>query len=187
MDNHHFSMGKSTISMIIFNSYVTNYQRVVVYHTKMGNQPLDRPLRHLCQEHLGSVQVRPSSVWRRGLVFLKQHTSIDILIPPAKSNDFMNTKTLNRQKYVLFYHQRPAFCRNVAPRAEFEAKHSGQQQTRYSFSWICIPIGMRKTMQTFFCLSPVIHRTYRPSYLWVLSQLIVGMHIAGSTFWLLEF
>ena len=28
MENHHFLMGKSTISMVIFNSYVRNYQRV---------------------------------------------------------------------------------------------------------------------------------------------------------------
>ena len=27
MENHHFLMGKLTISMAIFNSYVTNYQR----------------------------------------------------------------------------------------------------------------------------------------------------------------
>ena len=28
MENHHFLMGKLTISMAMFNSYVTNYQRV---------------------------------------------------------------------------------------------------------------------------------------------------------------
>ena len=28
MGNHHFLMGKLTISMVIFHSYVTNYQRV---------------------------------------------------------------------------------------------------------------------------------------------------------------
>ena len=28
MENHPFLMGKPTISMVIFNSYVTNYQRV---------------------------------------------------------------------------------------------------------------------------------------------------------------
>ena len=27
---HHFFNGKSTISMVIFNSYVTNYQRVII-------------------------------------------------------------------------------------------------------------------------------------------------------------
>ena len=30
MENHLFFMGKSTISMVIFNSYVTNYQRVLI-------------------------------------------------------------------------------------------------------------------------------------------------------------
>ena len=30
MENHHFFTGKSTISMVIFNSYVTNYQRVTI-------------------------------------------------------------------------------------------------------------------------------------------------------------
>ena len=33
MENHIFLMGKSTISMAIFNSYVTNYQRVQIKNT----------------------------------------------------------------------------------------------------------------------------------------------------------
>jgi hypothetical protein len=35
MENPLFSMGKSTISMAIFNSYVTNYQRV--NHPQLAN------------------------------------------------------------------------------------------------------------------------------------------------------
>jgi hypothetical protein len=61
LENHHaIFMGKSTISMVIFNNYVNHYQRVPTPANAMGQNPRD-PEPHLWEQRNGQRPQRTSA------------------------------------------------------------------------------------------------------------------------------